>query len=335
MPFLPFILILAWQVVSRSASFALGWATSLYFGQVPGRQGPILSVISLVAAGWLIVTIGFGVPIFAGALLESGGVIGENFDVEAIHYVGLTAAIILAPPLVAAATVWARFHEERSIGAWLRLAPLSYPATAMLGVSVLQMLVLSPILLLHRWRRKLTLVQVPMVMRKGTDDEDLVSGVRGALASIGLNDVQVAEATGPKSWPLRTVGFASRHLLGAVVRGEPMRLKVDALEIFAFATNVSILGPNDEAHRVRAALDRELAFRNAYLTWNEEAQGFEDELVAVHDAKNGDADGMHRTLDEIQARVDSASLNSEEWNVLYRLRLQLEHEVLHDHAERK
>jgi len=335
MPFLPFILILAWQVVSRSASFALGWATSHYFGQVPGRKGPILSVISLLAAGWSIVTIGFAIPIISGALLELVGVIDENFDVPAVQYSALIAGVVLVPPVVAAATVWAGFHEERSIGAWLRLAPLSYPATAMLGLSVLQMVVLSPILLIHRWRRKLTMVQVPMVMRKGTGDEDLVDGVRSALASIDLEDVQVAEATGPKSWPLRTVGFPSRHLLGAVVRGEPMRLRVDELEIFAFATNIAILGPKDEAHRVRAALERELAFRDAYLTWTEEAQGFEDELVAVHDAKNGGTDGLHRTLDEIQARVDSASLNSEEWNVLYRLRLQLEHEVLHDHAARR
>ena len=39
MPFLPVVLVLAWQALSKSASFALGWATAIYFGQVPGRQG--------------------------------------------------------------------------------------------------------------------------------------------------------------------------------------------------------------------------------------------------------------------------------------------------------
>ena len=72
------------------------------------------------------------------------------------------------------------------------------------------------------------------------------------------------------------------------MRGEPIRLAIDELEIFAYATNVSILGPKEEAYRVRAAMERELAFRNAYLTWNEEAQGFEDDLLRIHQSADGD-----------------------------------------------
>jgi hypothetical protein len=334
-PFLPFVLLIAWQALSKSASFALGWATAIYFGQVPGRQGRILSVISLLAAGWVIVVIGFAIPIFGGAVLEATGVIGENFDVEAIHYVGLVAAIVLTPPFVAASTVYAHFHEERSVAAWLRRVPVSYPATAMLGASVLQMVAFTPVLLFQRWRQKRKLVQVPLVMREGSDDDDLLAAVRGALAGIGLTDVSITEATGPKSWPLRTVGFASRHLLGAVVRGEPIRLRVDGLEILAYATNVAIQGPKEDAYRVRAALERELAFRNAYLTWNEEAQGFEDDLQRLHKSANGDVEALRRDLDAVQERIDVASLNAEEWNVLYRLRLQLEQDVARRTAEKR
>ena len=327
MPFLPFILLLAWQALNKSASFALGWATAIYFGQVPGRQGRILSVVSLLAAGWLIVLIGFAIPIFAGAGLEAAGVIEENFDVEAIHYVALVAALVLTPPLIAASTVYAQFHEERSVRAWLRLVPASYPATAMLGASVLQMVAFTPILLFQRWRQKRKLVQVPLVMREASNDDDLMNAVREALAGIGIEDMAVAEATGPRSWPLRTVGYAARHLLGAVVRGEPVRLRADGLEILAYATNVSIHGPTEDVYRVRAALERELAFQNTYLTWNEEAQGFEDDLQRLHEAADGDVEALRAELDRVQERIDVASLNSEEWNVLYRLRLQLEHDV--------
>ena len=327
MPFLPFVLLLAWQALSKSASFALGWATAIYFGQVPGRQGRILSVVSLLAAGWVIVVIGFAIPIFGGAILETSGVIEENFDVQAIHYAGLVAAIVLTPPAIAATTVYAEFHEQRSLGAWLRMIPVSYPATAMLGASVLLMVAVTPVLLFQRWRHKRKLVQVPLVMREGSDDDDLLAAVRGALAAIGIEDVAVEEATGPKSWPLRTVGFASRHLLGAIVRGEPMRLRAGGVEIFAYATNVSIQGPKREAYRIRAAMERELAFRNTYLTWNEESQGFEDDLQRLHEAADGDIEALRAKLDEVQERIDVASLNTEEWNVLYRLRLQLEQDV--------
>ena len=324
MPFLPFVLLLAWQAISRSASFALGWATAIYFGQVPGRQGRILSVISLAAAAWLILLVGFAIPILAGAALEAAGVIGENFDVEAIHYAGLAAGVVLTPPAVAAATVYAEFHDERSLRTWLRLIPVSYPATAMLGLSVLEMVAITPFLLFQRWRKKRKLVQVPLVMREGTDDDDLTELVASALKAAGLHNVSVEEATGPKSWPLRTMGYASRHLLGAIVRGEPMRFAVDGLEILAHATNVSVMGPKEDAYRVRAAMQRELAFGRAYLTWNDEAQAFEDELLEIHESTDGDVDAMRRRVDAVQERMDVASLNSEEWNVLYRLRLQLE-----------
>ena len=324
MPFLPFVLLLAWQALSKSASFALGWATALYFGQVPGSQGRILAVVSLVAAGWVIVIIGFAIPIFTGALLEAAGVIERNFDVEAIHYLALVGAIVLAPPAVAGGLVIGEFRDERTVSEWLRLIPVSYPATFLLGLAVLEMVAFTPFLLIQRWRQKRALVQVPLVMKEGTDDDDLVEAVRAALASIGIEDVSVSEATGPKAWPMRTVGFAARHLLGAVVRGDPMRLRADGLEIYAYATNVAILGPTEDAHRVRAAVERELAFREAYLTWSDDSQQIEDELTEARKAANGDVDGLRRRLDEVQDRMDAASLNSEEWNVLYRMRLQVE-----------
>lgn len=324
MPFLPFVLLLAWQALSKSASFALGWATALYFGQVPGSQGRILAVVSLVAAGWVIVIIGFAIPIFTGALLEAAGVIERNFDVEAIHYLALVGAIVLAPPAVAGGLVIGEFRDERTVSEWLRLIPVSYPATFLLGLAVLEMVAFTPFLLIQRWRQKRSLVQVPLVMKEGTDDDDLVEAVRAALASIGIEDVSVTEATGPKAWPMRTVGFAAHHLLGAVVRGDPMRLKADGLEIYAYATNVAVLGPTEDAHRVRAAVERELAFRDAYLTWSDDSQQIEDELTEARKAANGDVDGLRRRLDEVQDRMDAASLNSEEWNVLYRMRLQVE-----------
>lgn len=323
-PFLPFVLLLAWQALSRGASFALGWATALYFGQVPGRQGRMLSVISLVAAAWVILVIGFAVPIFTGAVLEATGVIEENFDVRFIHYLGLVAGIVLVPPIVAAIAVWGEFHDERSVRAWLRLVPVSYPATASLGAAVVLMVLFTPFLLVQRWRHGKKYVQVSLAMREGTDDDDIVEALRDALGSIGITDARVREATGIKTWPLRAVGFAVEHLLGAVVRGDPVRVEADDVEIYAYATNISIQGPKEEAYRVRAAIVRKLGFHDAYLTWNEDAQAIEDELLRAHKEFDGDVDALRDRLDEIQERMDTESLDDEEWDALYRRRLQIE-----------
>jgi hypothetical protein len=127
-----------------------------------------------------------------------------------------------------------------------------------------------------------------------------------------------------KVWPMRTVGFAAEHLLGAVVRGEPMKLEAGDLEIYAYATNISIQGPKEETYRVRAAVERKLGFHEAYLTWNDNAQEIEKALLDAHQDADGDVERLRERLDEIQAVMDTESLNSEEWNVLYRRRLQIE-----------
>jgi hypothetical protein len=323
MPFLPFVLLLAWQAISRSASFALGWATALYFGQVPGKQGRVLAVVSLLAAAWVILLAGFAVPLVVGALLDAAGVVGRNFAVTPLVVFAIAAGLLLTPPVIAALTVWVEFSEERSVAQWVRLLPSSVPATASLGVAVLQMVVLTPYVLVERILRKRTLLQVPLSMKPGTDDHALTEAVAGALRTIGIKRVHARQARGLERWPMRTVGFAVQHLLGAVVRGEPMYLAADRLHIYAYATNVAILGPMRTVHMARAALEREAPFLGAHLTWSEDSQRLEDAILEAGEHGGGSV-ALRRRLDDIQARIDGASLNVDEWNVLSRLRLQVE-----------
>jgi len=323
MPFLPIVLLAALQALSRAATFVLGWATALYFGQVPGRQGRILSVISLLAVAWVIVTVGFAIPLLVGAGLEATGIVEHNFSVTPLVASLLVFAVVATPPIIAAAVLFFDLRPDRSTEAWVRLVPVSYPATFMLGIAILLMVLITPFLLVERWRARRILLQVPLVMRSGSDDE-LVEAARKALHSIDVDDVDVRSIDGPKTWPMRAVAFAIEHLLGAVVRGEPIELAADGVEIYVYATNVSILGRKGDAHRVRAAIDRELALTDAYLTWDEEAQRLESALREADRSANGDVDALRRRLDELQVKIDRASLNSEEWNVLYRERLQVE-----------
>ena len=79
-----------------------------------------------------------------------------------------------------------------------------------------------------------------------------------------------------------------------------------------------------DAHRVRAAIERELALTDAYLTWDEEAQRLEAALRDLDEAADGDVRDLRRKLDELQVQIDRARVNSQEWNVLYRERLQVE-----------
>ena len=337
MPFLPFVLLIAWQAISRSASFALGWATAVYFGQVPGRQGHVLSVASLVAVGWVIVVIGFALPLVVGATAESIGVVERNFSVEPIHALGLALAVVAAPPAIAAATTWAGVSGDRSLVVWLRLIPRSYPATASLGLAVLEMVIFTPILVIQRLLRERVLLQLPFVARDRGAQEEARGLIHQALERGEFGETRTEASQGPKSWPLRTVSYAARHLLGTAVRGEPVRILAGDLEVHAHASTVGIMGPKEDAYRARAALERALALGPGHLTWSEDAQALESELSAVHRrirAEDADADRALALLDDIQARIDEASLTSDEWTILHRLRLQVEAELLRRSVER-
>jgi hypothetical protein len=196
------------------------------------------------------------------------------------------------------------------------------------------MIVITPLLIVERVRRKRTLLQVALSMRKRSDEGALSDAVERALGSLDIGPVRVHRAHGFLVWPMRTVGYAVKHLLGAVVRGQPVYLAAGDLQLIAYATDVAILGPPRQAHRVRAALQREAPFAGAYLTWNEGSQQFEDEIMAAHRSTAGSLRALQPRLDAIQRRIDAAPLGVDEWNVLTRLRLEVEHRAEGEALER-
>lgn len=326
MPFLPFVLLLAWQAISRSASFALGWATSLFFGYVPGSKGRVLSIMALVSAAWVVVVLGFGVPIAAGWVGERIGLIDRNFDLAWYQVWGLMAAIVLTPPAVGGLAEIAGFEEPRSVGHWLRRLPATYPGAASLGAAVLLMVLITPFLAVQRVRRQRVVLPIPLVLREGADDSTVTAAIVHALDDAGLGSFEHETLTGPRSWPLRTMGFAAAHLLGTVVRGEPDRMVNDGMEVMSYATNIAVLGPGPEAHRARAAISRALASSDVYLTWSPDSQALEDDLAGLRQRRT-DGDDIRTDLDRLRRRLDAAAVNADEWNTLERLRLQVAQET--------
>ena len=72
------------------------------------------------------------------------GFVPRNFDLDRWIMLGLGAALVLAPPLLAALATGFDLKEDRSLGRWLSRVPVSYPATASLGFGVLEMVAFSP-----------------------------------------------------------------------------------------------------------------------------------------------------------------------------------------------
>src|SRR5205085_3057969 len=50
----PFFIIL--RALGKATTFSLGWATSLFFGQIPGGKERVVSMASAIAFAWFLVT---------------------------------------------------------------------------------------------------------------------------------------------------------------------------------------------------------------------------------------------------------------------------------------
>ena len=331
MPFLPAILLLAWQALSRGAAFGLGWATALFFGQIPGNKGRVVSVVGLIGAAWVIATVGAGLPVAVALLGQAVGILPRTIlQVNPWLIVALGAALVLLPPLSVAFVEFAGFDRKRSLRRWLTRVPTSYLLAGSIGLAVLQMIVITPILVIRRRREGRTIIQVPVVISGAEGKEDLATDLERLLNALGHSVVR-EELKGPMSWPLRTMEYAARSMLNTVVEGRPIRLTAGRVEVIIHATDVSITAPDRDAYRIRAAIERELALSpTAFLTWSEDSQKLEAALLKVNAERRNGASGLAsfvKRLDEVQDRIDRASLKSDEWNLLYRVRLQVEREA--------
>jgi hypothetical protein len=96
---IPFFIIV--RALGKATTFSLGWATSLFFGQIPGGKERVVSMLSAIAFAWLLITyVGGG---FAAAilLLHATGhfplddpVIGDG------RMQAVALGIVLLPPLL-------------------------------------------------------------------------------------------------------------------------------------------------------------------------------------------------------------------------------------------
>ena len=325
MPFFP--LFIVWQVFGKSSTFALGWATSMFFGQIPGNKGRVVSAASVLSLAWVLLLLFVGPVLVASIAADALGWI----DLDRMDFIKLDdvlmplLGLLFLPPLITLMAELSRFHEQVSVRRWVSRVPLSYPIALSLGTGLLLMLVITPVLQLRRVREGRATQHLPLLVKEGRF-EQLVSDIEQWLEEITGSKVEREEYRGVASWPLRVLRFAAARLLGSVVADAPVRLRAGDAEVALFATDLSVTAPRDGVYRLRAALHKRLALTEAFLTWSEVPQRFEAELMELHAAKLP-LDERIAALERLQDEIDAARTKSDEWDVLYRLRLQVERDA--------
>jgi hypothetical protein len=135
--------------------------------------------------------------------------------------------------------------------------------------------------------------------------------------------------------PPRLLDKVAGRSLGGLVPDRLMLLRGRELEVLVYPSDVAISGTKLATARARAAIASTLTEAPAYMTTSAETQRIEDEIGAVAGGGGrGDAgdlasrkEGIAR-LRALDTRIARLSVPFDEWETVYRQRLQVERDLL-------
>ena len=131
------------------------------------------------------------------------------------------------------------------------------------------------------------------------------------------------------SGPPKLLDLVAGRALGDLVPDRLRLLAGPALEILVYPSDLAISGKRAEVARARAVITSKLAEAPAYLTTTAESQKFEDELERLGvGAAERRPEQVLRHVHALDERLARLAVPYEEWETLYRLRLQLERDAL-------
>lgn len=337
------IFAMAGRFAGRIVNSSLGWATILLFGKVSGSKQTVLSLIALGSLAWVIVLLGVLVPAVAVFLLAAVPL--PAFVDETWVRIGMLVAALAIPILVGVAAIWVAEPSKRPKGAGLIVGVLrGYPFTLLLAVTVGFLAVVSLVRRLVSLAKRQQDAHVALIVKPGGYDavlEDLVEVLHRAEI-----EVVPVPAPGILSIPPKLLDKIAGPSLGALVPDRLMLLRGAELEILVYPSDLAITGTKAAVARARAAIAARLTSSPVYMTTTAEAEKVEDEIRAIapgageraaeeladNATDSAPAAGRSR-LDEIDRKLAGLTIDFDEWETLYRERLQVERDLLRRGAD--
>lgn len=330
MPIVAGIFALIGRFIGRLLNMAFGWASVMLFGRVPQSKQILLAGVALGAIAWVASLVGVLVPPVGLTLLAF--VPAPDWVEDGWLRLAMLALAIVMPLLVGIGGLFLTEAATRptDLRGTVTQVLRGYPYAAVLALTLAVLIVVAPIRkvrsLVKRWED----THIPMIVHPGGYER-----VAGDLeAALDSSDLSVERAPAP--WILEAPSKLLALVGGASVRSlVPDRLLVlrsRALEVTIHPTDVAISGKRAEVARARAAIAGRMTFTAAYLTATKEGQRIEDRLLAL---ASGPPDEAALGLQEVDRRLASLVVPEDEWEVLYRERLQVERDLLRQQQGRR
>jgi hypothetical protein len=308
------------RFVGKVVQTVFGWATILLFGRVPESKQLLLSGVALGAILWVVTLLGVLFPnvgTFLIAFIPAPDFISETWIRIAI----LIAAIVL-PLLIGVAGLFLIEKQDRPHGMQRVVQILrGYPYAAVLAFVLLFLAVIAPIRKVRSLIKRWDDAHIPVVVKPGgyeTVGDDLEAALDGAGLPIERAKAPVVLET-PSKLLAAVGGNSVKHL----VPDRLLVLKNRSLEVTIYPSDIHMTGTKDQVARSRAAIATTVTFTDAYQTTSKEAQEVEDVLQHIAESAPSGA-FARRALHDVDVRLAHLVVPYDDWQVLYRQRLQVE-----------
>jgi hypothetical protein len=313
----------------------LGWASSLLFGRVPQDRQIVLALITFGSIIWAALVIGVVIPEL-GAFLVAAVPAPDAIDRGWLRLAMLIGALVV-PLVVGIATLFVLEPANRPSGAGLVAQVLrGYPLCAALAITLVILAAVGIARFVHHKAIGWSDAHVPIVVRPGGYDR-VVADLEAALDDAGL-EVTRKPAPLPLAVPGRILGRIAGPAIRALVPDRPVELAGKDLEIGLYPSDIAIAGKKLPVARARAAIATRLTSTAASMTTSAEAQEIEAELEKIARPRTAggepgtdgpvDLPAASQSLAAIDTRLASLEVPHEEWEILYRQRLQVERDLL-------
>lgn len=303
----------------------LGWATLLLFGKVPQHRQVILLLMVFGSLIWVALLIGVAFPNVGSLLIAS--VPRPDFIPEDWVRIAMLIGAIVLPLAIGLAAVFMTEARARAKGFGIVTNVLrGYPFALVLAVILVLLAVIASVRKIRSMSKRWEDAHVPVVVKPGKYEETLQL-IEQKLDAAGV-EVTPRDAGRLLSGPPKLLDLIAGRALGALVPDRMLLLVGDGIEILVYPSDLAISGERRAVARARAAIASELTEAPAYLTTSAEAQQFEDELEKLGPgAAQAQPHGLIRHVRGLDMKLAELAVPYEEWEVLYRMRLQLERDA--------
>jgi hypothetical protein len=315
--------------LGRLVQMVFGWATLMLFGRVPQSKQLLLAGVSAGALLWIVVLVGVAVP-DAGTFMIAM-VPAPDFMEDDWIRVGMLILAVVLPLGIGAGGLMLMDPADRPKGVGGKVVQVlrGYPYAAVLAVVILFLLIVAPSFKVRTIAKRWDDAHIPIIV-KPDGYEQVAAELEKALDSAGLN-LQRVRAPRVLEVPSRLLAVVGGESVRRLVPDRLVMLKAPSLEVTIHPSDVAVAGAKEAVARARAAVADRLTKTEAYLTVAEEAQELEDVLRRLRHTDATDAAARAdaiETLRAVDVHLARLVVPYEEWEVLYRQRLQVERDLL-------